>query len=175
MDEVIPSPDAEVSRMLDGAARLIGEVRYCWLAAETGNGATVRPMGRFSPNPQKTDWLVSFVTDGRSRKAADIRHSGRATLIFQRDAEDAYAALIGSARLSEDSANVRSRWRPAFDVYFPTADARANAVFVDIAVERIDLWIRGITPEPFGMRTTTLLRDPGKGWTLLPQERRAEG
>ena len=62
---------------------------------------TARPMGRVSPHPKKTDWAMSFVTDGRSRKAAEIRRSGKATLVFQRGDEDAYVALIGSARLSE--------------------------------------------------------------------------
>ena len=161
--------DAE--RALDGAVRVIAEVRYCWLVAEGEDGAvTARPMGRVSPHPKKTDWAMSFVTDGRSRKAAEIRRSGKATLVFQRGDEDAYVALIGSARLSEEPAEVGSRWNAAYDVYFPTDDDRANAAFIDIAVERMDLWIRGVTPEPFGTRTTTLVRGPGGGWAVLPRE-----
>ena len=176
MTQSIPTVDVEARRALDGAARVIAAVRYCWLVAEGENGAvTARPMGRVSPHPQKTDWSMSFVTDGRSRKAAEIRRSGKATLVFQREEEDAYVALIGSARLSENPAEVESRWSAAYDVYFPTNDDRANAAFIDIAVERMDLWIRGVTPEPFGTRTTTLIRDPGGGWAVLPRERRREG
>ena len=89
--------------------------------------------------------------------------------------EDAYVALIGSARLSENPAEVESRWSAAYNVYFPTNDDRANAAFIDIAVERMDLWIRGVTPEPFGTRTTTLIRERGDGWTFLPYGRRREG
>ena len=63
--------------------------------------------------------------------------------MFQREGEDAYVALIGSARLSENPADVESRWSAAYDVYFPTKGDRANAAFIDIAVERMDLWIRG--------------------------------
>ena len=86
MTRSIPTVDVEARRALDGAARVIAAVRYCWLVAEGENGAvTARPMGRVSPHPQKTDWSMSFVTDGRSRKAAEIRRSSKATLVFQGD------------------------------------------------------------------------------------------
>ena len=167
MSESISPVDAEAKRALEGASRIIGEVRYCWLAAEAANGrVNIRPMGRVSPHPQKTGWTVSFVTDGRSRKAAEIRENGRATLVFQREGEDAYVALMGAARLCEDRAEVEARWSAAYDMYFPTDVDRANAAFIDIAVDRMDLWIRGVTPEPFGMRTTTLIRDASGVWTL---------
>ena len=69
MTQTISTVDAEARRALDGAARVIAAVRYCWLAAEAENGAvTARPMGRVSPHPQKTDWAMAFVTDGRSRR-----------------------------------------------------------------------------------------------------------
>ncbi len=174
MPESILAADA-VKRALDGAGDVVGEVRYCWLAAQAEDGAVaVRPMGRVSPHPRQTDWRLSFVTDGRSRKAVEIRRTGKATLVFQPAREDAYVSLMGSARLSESPAEVRSRWSAAYELYFPTEDDRANAAFIDVVVERIDLWIRGITPEPFGMRTTTLIRDPDHGW-VLRQDRRPQG
>jgi hypothetical protein len=53
-------------------------VRYCWLIteAETG-GVCARPMGRLLPNPEKNDWTIRFVTDGRSGKVGDIRVPAR--------------------------------------------------------------------------------------------------
>src|SRR5258706_6420802 len=76
--------DVEVSRLLAGAAKVIARVRYCWLVteAETG-GVCARPMGHLLPNPEKNDWTIRFVTDGRSRKAGDIRRAGKVGLIFQ--------------------------------------------------------------------------------------------
>jgi hypothetical protein len=32
----------------------------------------------------------------------------------------------------------------------------------------MELWIRGVTPEPFGLRPTILERDDGGGWRLAP-------
>jgi hypothetical protein len=44
--------------------------------------------------------------------------------------------------LQRDS-EVRRLWKDAFDAYFPTAVDRANAAFVEVDIERMELWIRG--------------------------------
>jgi general stress protein 26 len=167
MSEPNSARETEVKRVLEGAARTIAEVRYCWLATEAeGGGVTARPMVRVSSHPQKTDWAVSFVTDGRSQKASEIRRSRRATLVFQEDGERSYVALIGTAQLCEDRAKVEARWKTAYDMYFPTDIDRGIAAFIEVAVERMDLWIQGVTPEPFGIKTTTLIREASGAWTF---------
>jgi hypothetical protein len=50
----------------------------------------------------------------------------------------------------------------ALTIRFVTDDC-AYAAFVEVAIERLELWIRGVTPEPFGMKTTVVERD-GDGW-----------
>jgi len=157
--------DVEVSRLLAGAAKVIARVGYCWLVteAETG-GVRARPMGRLLPNPEKNDWTIRFVTDGRSRKAGDIRRAGKVGLIFQHDPDDAFVALTGGATLLQRDSEVRRLWRDAFDAYFPTAADRANAAFVEVDIERMELWIRGVTPEPFGLLPTKLERGEGGAW-----------
>src|SRR5258707_13060114 len=86
--------DGEVSLLLAGAAKVIARVRYCWLVteAETG-GVCARPMGRLLPNQEKNDWAIRFVTDGRSRKAGDIRRSGKDGVIFRHDLDDAFVPV----------------------------------------------------------------------------------
>jgi general stress protein 26 len=169
--EVLPMSRAEdevqVKRFLAGAAKAIGRVRYCWLVtdAETG-GINARPMGRVLPASGEDDWKIRFVTDGRSRKAADIRRSGSIGLIFQNDHDDAFVALNGRAMLIERASEVDRLWKSAYDAYFPSEADRANAAFVEVNIERMELWIRGITPEPFGLHTTTLDRDPAGTWHL---------
>jgi general stress protein 26 len=159
----------EAERALDGAAALVAAARYCWLVTPAAGGrVNARPMGRISPPPQLTGWTISFVTDGRSRKAAEMQRSAKATLIFQGNDEDAYAALSGAAKLCGDPAETQKRWRAAYDAYFPTDLDRENAAFVDVTVERMDLWIKGITPEPFGLSATILVRDENAGWRLDP-------
>jgi general stress protein 26 len=155
-----------VSRLLDGVAKTMRSARYCWLATATETGAPhARPMGRILNDPGEDQWKVRFLTNGRSHKAADMRRVSEVSILFQHDPDLAFVTLIGKAELHEDTSETRSRWRAAYDVYFPSAADQANAIFVEVEVERMELWIRGVTPEPFGLRTTVLERD-AKGWRL---------
>jgi len=160
---------AEVSRLLAGAAKTVASARYCWLATTAENGCVnARPMGRLPRAPDEGDWTIRFVTDGRSRKASDIRRARKVTLIFQHDADDAFVTLTGTAMLREDASEVRRRWKNAYNVFFPTEQERANAAFVEIGAERMECWIRGVTPEPFGLYPTILERDASGDWRLIP-------
>jgi general stress protein 26 len=157
--------DVEVGRLLTGAAKAIARVRYCWLVteAETG-GVNARPMGRVLPGPDENDWNVRFVTDRRSHKASDIRRAGNVVLIFQYDPDEAFVTLIGRAgTLIERASEVGRVWKDNYDSYIPSEADRANAAFVEVSVERMELWIRGVTQ---GSHATKLRRDAGGTWRL---------
>jgi general stress protein 26 len=167
MLETKAKPDAvDVSRLTAGAAKTMRSARYCWLMTAAEAGAPhARPMGRVLNDPGEDEWRIRFLTDGRSHKVADMRRANEVTILFQHDADLAFVTLIGKAALHEDAPETRSRWKAAYDVYFPGETDRANAIFVEVEVERMELWIRGVTPEPFGLRATALERDAG-GWRL---------
>jgi len=163
-----PMSQVQVNHLLAGAKKVVASVRYCWLLteAETG-GANARPMGRLLPGPNENDWMIRFITGGLSRKAFDIRRANKVGLIFQ-DADDAFVVLAGRAKLLEAS-SMRQLWKDDYNVYFPDEENRANATFVEVNVERMELWIRGVTPEPFGLRPTILERDTTATWRLSPE------
>jgi general stress protein 26 len=166
--------EVEVSRRLSSAAETVASARYCWLATTAENGGpSARPMGRLPRDPDENDWTIRFITDGRSRKVSDMRRASKVAIIFQRDTDDAYATLIGTATLRERASEVRGWWKDAYDAYFPSEEDRANAVFVEIVTERMELWIRGVTPEPFGLHTTILERDASGDWRLIARGRNA--
>ena len=160
---------AQVGHLLAGAEKVVARVRYCWLLteAETG-GANARPMGRLLPGPNENDWMIRFITGGLSRKAFDIRRANKVGLIFQ-DADDAFVVLAGRAMLLEGASSMRQLWKDDYNVYFPDEENRANATFVEVNVERMELWIRGVTPEPFGLHPTILERDTTATWRLSPE------
>ena len=168
MLETQTKPDAiDVGPLLAGAAKTMRSARYCWLATGTEAGAPhVRPMGRVLNDPGADEWKIRFLTDGRSHKAADMRRAGEVTILFQHDPDLAFVSLFGKTKLQENTSETRGRWKPAYDVYFPSEADRANAIFVEVEIERMELWIRGVTPEPFGLRATVLERD-AKGWRLI--------
>jgi general stress protein 26 len=95
-----------------------------------------------------------------------MRRASEVTILFQHDPDLAFVTLIGKAELHEDTSETRSRWKPAYNVYFPSLADQANAIFVEVEVKRMGLWIRGVTPEPFGLRATVLERDV-EGWRLI--------
>ena len=164
-------PDAvEVSRLLAGAAKTIGSVHYCWLAtAAEDSFANLRPMGRLLHDAGEDEWTIRFLTDGRSRKVADMHRAGRVAIIFQHEPDDAFVTLIGKATLCDSESEVRERWKDAYNAYFPSELDRANAIFVKVDIDRMELWVRGVTPEPFGLRTTVLEREAGCGWRAVFQ------
>jgi general stress protein 26 len=164
----------DVTRLLSGAAKAVASARYCWLATTAANGGVnARPMGRLPRDPDESDWTIRFLTDGRSTKASDIRRAGKVAVIFQHDADDAYVTVIGAAVLREGASEIGRRWKNAFNVYFPSQQDRANAAFVEIDAARMELWIRGVTPEPFGLYPTILERDASGDWRLVPRYRDA--
>ena len=154
----------DAGRLLAEAARIVRNQPYCWLATSPeAGGVRVRPMGKISFNTDA--WTIHFITDGRSRKASDLRRTHNVSVVCGREADDAYIALIGTARLRENPSEVRERWKSAYNTYFPTELDKENAIFIEIGIDSIELWIRGFTPEPFGMHTTRLRRDAG-GWRV---------
>jgi hypothetical protein len=44
---------------------------------------------------------------------------------------------------------------------------------IEVEVARMELWIRGVTPEPFGPYPTILERDVEGAWRLLPGDQSA--
>jgi general stress protein 26 len=171
MSHAIAERDAlDVSRLLAGAAKTLASARYCWLATAAEAGApSVRPMGRIPCDADEDEWKIRFLTDGRSRKASDMRRGDEVAIVFQHEPDLAYVTLTGNATLRDGAAEVGKRWKDAYNVYFRSETDRANAIFVEVDVERMDLWIRGVTPEPFGLRATVLKRDAAAGWRVISQ------
>jgi general stress protein 26 len=164
--------DMEVARFLASAAKVVSSAPYCWLVTHAQIGdANARPMGRVRPNADEKDWIIRFVTDGRSRKASEIRCSGRVKLVFQHEGDDAFVLLSGLAKLLEGRSALRQHWKDAYCTYFPTQTGRASAAFIELAAQRMELWIRGVTPEPFGLRPTVLERNLGGRWHVVPDGR----
>jgi general stress protein 26 len=164
--------NVEVDRLLRGAAKAISRVRSCWLVTEANSGGSdARPMGRVLPDHDV--WTIQFITDRRSQKTSDIRRYGKVGLIFQSDPDEAFVALSGTATLIEAASEVRQLWKEAYSALIPAEADRANAALIQVGVERMKLWIRGLTEEPFGLRATVLERDAGGIWRLACHDRNA--
>jgi general stress protein 26 len=153
--------------LLAGAAKTMAGVRYCWLVTTADQGAVHgRPMGRIPPEVGEDALTVRFLADGRSRKVSEIRQAAAVTAIFENQPDDGYVIVTGRAVLQDDPAVVQRRWKRGYEAYFPSEADRAHALFVEVALERLELWIRGVTPEPFGLRPTVLERE-ADSWRVV--------
>jgi general stress protein 26 len=158
-----------VLSLLAGARRVISGVRVCWLITHGERQAVfVRPMGRLL---DATDWSIRFVTDRRSRKVVNLRQCANVELIFQDSHAEAFVLVSGAARILESAVEIERFWKESFRVYFPSKEDQGNVVFVEVNANRMDLWIRGVTPEPFGLAPTVLKRRETDGsWTSCSSE-----
>jgi general stress protein 26 len=153
-------------RLLAAARQTIGAARYCWaMTAASGGGVNARLMGRLPSLPGEDEWTVWFLTRDRSRKAGEIRLAGRLAVGYQHDAD--YAVLTGPAALIEDRPELRRRWQDEWKVFFPGGADDASAILVRMEVDRIELCMRGVTPEPFGSRYQALERGPAHRWEVV--------
>jgi general stress protein 26 len=155
-----------IQRLLQGAESVISRASHCWLMtlAQSG-GVNARPMGRVTPTPSLTGWNLCFLADSRSKKTGDIHSASQVRLIFE-DSDDAFVSLAGAAEVISDTAIIKRRWIAGYDSIFPSTRDKAHAVFIDIRAEELRLWLRGLTPEPFGVRSATLRRPVDGDWYM---------
>jgi general stress protein 26 len=157
-----------IDRLLAAARATMSKVTDCWAATPSvDGGVSVRVVVPIAGIPGEEDWTVWFATHGGSRKATEIRRSGRLTLGCQHHPDRAYVALMGRAALVEDRREIRGRWREAWRMYFPGGPDDPDTIFVKLTVERIELCVPGISRDPFGTRHDTLERDAERRWRVV--------
>jgi general stress protein 26 len=164
MTSQLLDPLNALQEMLEGATTVIRHARFCWLVTENYDSPpTVRPMGQILEADEHLK--VRFITDRRSRKAEEIWNNSRVQLLFSRESADAFVILVGDAIVVTDREAISARWKRGYDLYFPTAEDRLQAAFIEVRPRALKLWIRGVTPEPYGFRPTVLTCSRGSEWT----------
>jgi general stress protein 26 len=164
MTSQLLDPLNAVQNMLEGATTVIRQARFCWLVTENYDSSpAIRPMGQILEADEHLQ--VRFITDRRSRKAEEICNNGRVQLLFSRESADAFVILAGDALVVTDRETIAARWKRGYDQYFPTAEDRLHAAFIEVRPRVLKLWIRGVTPEPYGFKPTVLTCSGGSEWT----------
>ena len=159
---------ASVERLLAAAAATMEKARYCWAMTVAEDGrVNARPMGPQKSPASEDPFGILFLTRRGSRKALEIGRTGRLSVVYQHDADDCYVTLIGRGVIIADRALLRARWQPAWNQFFPAGADDETSIFVQLVADRIELWVRGVTPEPFGTRGAIMERGPGQPWRLV--------
>jgi general stress protein 26 len=152
-----------VAPVLRAARATMRRKKYCVLATAGQDGIAARVLQPFPPGPDLEVWLG---TSPRSRKAAQLRADPRATLIYEDDRRAACVVLSGRIELVEDLAERRRRFMPSWWAFWPEGPESADFVLLRFAPQAIEVWdaSRGITPQPFGLRSARLVRS-GQTWS----------
>jgi general stress protein 26 len=157
---------ARGDQLLAAARDTVASAPFCCAATPSeAGGVNVRVVGPIPGVSGDEDWTIWFSTLRSSRKAADIRRSGRLTLAYQRDLS--YVALIGRPALFEDRAEIRRRWLESWRVYYPRGPDDPDLIFVRMNVDRIELCVPGVSPEPFGSHYSVVERDADRSWKVV--------
>ncbi|MBD0275070.1 MAG: pyridoxamine 5'-phosphate oxidase family protein [Acetobacteraceae bacterium] len=157
-----------VARLLATASATIAKVPICWVVtpAEGGHDANARAV-RDCTGQRGDPWTRWFLARPGSRKMAEIRRTGRATIAYQHGSGNAYVTLCGRAAVVDDRAEVEARLGRVVDD--PDGSFAARLVAVRVEADRVEVHVRGITAEPWGQGRTLLQRDEdGGAWRLLP-------
>jgi general stress protein 26 len=161
--------EKDILRFLTAARETVAAVPVCWLATRSLQGGTnARAVSSSAGPPGSDEWTRRFLVRRSSRKVAEMRAAPLVTLAFQDPSCDRYIALGGRATISEDVTEMRTMWSSDLDAHFPPGFADANMIVIQVNVDRIEVHVRGLTPEPFGAGRTLLERQPGGSWRFIP-------
>jgi general stress protein 26 len=161
--------EAQILQFLNAARETIAAVPVCWLVTRSLEGGTNARAVSSSAGPFRSDeWARRFLVRRSSRKVAEMRAAPLVTLAFQHPSGDRYIALGGRATIIDDVAEMRTMWSSDLDAHFPPGFADANMIVIQVDVDRIEVHVRGLTPEPFGAGRTLLERQSEGSWRFIP-------
>jgi len=95
-----------------------------------------RMMDAFPPESDLTVWMG---TNRGTRKVEEIRAEPSVTLIYFDPANPGYVTLIGTARLVDDPAEKRARFKDAWAAYYPDGAADDDYLLIEFVPRRIEV------------------------------------
>jgi general stress protein 26 len=166
---VSETTESRINAYLAAAHEAVLATRICWLATRSLEGGTnVRAVDCWHGAPGSDKWTRRFLVRRTSRKVAEMRAAPMVSLACQHASGERWVALGGRATIIDDVAEMRMIWPGELDALFPSGFANANMIVVRLDVDRVEVHIRGLTPEPFGTGRTLLERQPGGSWRYIP-------
>jgi general stress protein 26 len=156
--------DDSPARVVAAARQVMRSKRFCVLVTDGPGGPDARVVQPFRPD---AELVVHVGTSPQTRKARQVRESGRAVLVYERDRDGACVVAHCAARVIEDRETCRRYFMPLWRAFWPDGPDR-DFVVIRCEPDRLEVWDarRGITPPPFGLRSTQLSLSQD-GWRVV--------
>ncbi len=148
---------------LAAARATIARISYCVLVSHDGDGMDGRVIQRWR---ETDDSLVLwFGTSAGSRKIEQVQANPIVTVVFQDHARTAGVTLRGTIQLVDDPEERRRHFRSSWWAFFPEGPEGDDFVALRFVPSAVQVWdgSRGVTPPPFGLASSRLVRE-GEGW-----------
>lgn len=121
--------------LLEVARSIMDASRYCAVITVDASGwPQARTMDVFPPDDQMVVW---FATNPKSRKVAQIQRDARVTLYYFDTQSMGYVTLLGRARLVDDPAEKKKRWKDGWEAFWPDRDK--SLLLVEVTPERLEV------------------------------------
>ncbi len=156
---------SDTDSILNAAIETLKRKKYCLLTTYGENNIDARVL---QPFPPENNFDIWFGTSPKTRKVSQLRKNSRATLIYQDDKKSANVVLIGHVEIIEQLSERKKYFMPTWWAFFPDGREGDDFVLLKFQPNQIEVWdaSRKITPEPFGMKSATIILNDGK-WEKL--------
>jgi general stress protein 26 len=129
----VQAPQAD--RLITVAREIMNGARYCGLVTlNEAGGPEARTIDPFLPGD---DMVVWFATNPKSRKVRQIQRDPRVALHYFDPQALGYVTVIGTARLVDDAAEKKKRWKDGWEAFYPDRDR--SYLLVAVTPERIEV------------------------------------
>ncbi len=152
-------------RILFAAGKIMRSQKYCFLNTAADGQVYSRVLQPVYPN---SDFVVHFGTSPLSRKVAQIQKNPRGTITYLDSKNGAGATLAGKFEIITALELRKKYFVASWWAFFPAGPEGDDFVIVSFTAERIEIWdaSRGLTPEPFGLKSAMAVKAADARWQL---------
>ncbi len=130
------APATGRAALLSAARAIMQSARYASLATTAGADVQARIVDPLAPDSNFVVWVA---TNPASRKVAEVRRSGRATLLYFDPKALEYVTLVGAASVVSAASEKRLHWKAEWDPFYKKGAAGDDVVLLRIQPERLEV------------------------------------
>lgn len=116
----------------------IKDIRIAMLTTlESDNTLHSRPM---ITQDTEFDGDLWFFTQASAPKVEEVQQHQQVNLSYVKPNDDLYISVSGTAQLVRDRAEIKKRWKPDYQTWFPNGEDDPDLALLKVTVTRAEYW-----------------------------------